>query len=338
MTLTDSDQNLYVLNPGSNSISQFRISPSNPTSLTQVGQPLDTQGQFPLSIAISNRLGQLCVANSGSPSSLTCFLIRPNGLQPFSTLSTNLQQTSPPTDTFPGADGDGTKGRAHYAAISFNNDSSALYVSLSNSQLPAITNSSLLAYPVVHGRLATTPGPAYIFPNEPANAPGFIFLSLNLPQSTYVLHSSLQSYFLPKQISTAGTPQPVPAPAVIPGSAATCWAAYNPATDSIILTDTLVNRFLEVDAHDGSLVAQYNITTINENVGLLDEVLLGSHVYALAPANPPYAGKQGVPASVVVLDQSAGRGQGKLIQNFVPKGLGASQTVQGMASFPEGAV
>jgi hypothetical protein len=47
---------LFVVNPGSNTLSFFTISPSNPQHLTLVGTPASTLGDFPISVAYSEKL------------------------------------------------------------------------------------------------------------------------------------------------------------------------------------------------------------------------------------------------------------------------------------------
>lgn len=48
---------LYAVNAGSNSITMFEIDEHDPTKLTMVGQPVDSMGDFPNSIALSSKLG-----------------------------------------------------------------------------------------------------------------------------------------------------------------------------------------------------------------------------------------------------------------------------------------
>lgn len=51
---------------GSNTISSFSINVHRPTQLTLIGEPISSGGEFPISVAVSPRTGQVCVANAGS--------------------------------------------------------------------------------------------------------------------------------------------------------------------------------------------------------------------------------------------------------------------------------
>jgi hypothetical protein len=42
---------------GSDSISMFEINPTDPTQISQVGEPVNSGGNFPLSIDVSNKTG-----------------------------------------------------------------------------------------------------------------------------------------------------------------------------------------------------------------------------------------------------------------------------------------
>ena len=43
----------------------FSIDPEEPAKLRMIGQPVSTGGDFPVSVAISEQSGQVCVLNSG---------------------------------------------------------------------------------------------------------------------------------------------------------------------------------------------------------------------------------------------------------------------------------
>lgn len=90
---------MVAVNPGSNTISLFIIDPADPTKLTLLGAPADTLGEFPMSVTISTKLKQACVANSGAKAGIACFSISAkgltaldSGLRPFA-----LNQTTPPS-------------------------------------------------------------------------------------------------------------------------------------------------------------------------------------------------------------------------------------------------
>ena len=47
---------LFTVNPGSNTVSMFSIKPSDPLHPVLVGNPADTLGDFPMSVAYSSSL------------------------------------------------------------------------------------------------------------------------------------------------------------------------------------------------------------------------------------------------------------------------------------------
>jgi len=50
---------------GSNTVSMFAIDKREPSKLTMVGNPVGSGGDFPVSLAISKKTGQVCVLNGG---------------------------------------------------------------------------------------------------------------------------------------------------------------------------------------------------------------------------------------------------------------------------------
>lgn len=91
---------LFAVNAGSNTLSMFNIDPLNPTNLTLVGKPVDTMGEFPMSVTFSQRLGAACVLNGGQKNGIACFTACPQtGLTPMDQQIRPLdeQLTTPPT-------------------------------------------------------------------------------------------------------------------------------------------------------------------------------------------------------------------------------------------------
>lgn len=86
------------MNAGSNSLSLFHIDGNDPTKLTLLGEPRNTNGEFPTTVAVSSKHQLACVANAGAVSGIACASYSPShGLAPFDTLRNfNLNQTTPP--------------------------------------------------------------------------------------------------------------------------------------------------------------------------------------------------------------------------------------------------
>ena len=54
-----------AVNPGSHTISLFKINPDQPSELTMVGRPVGSGGQFPSSLAFNAQGTALCAVNGG---------------------------------------------------------------------------------------------------------------------------------------------------------------------------------------------------------------------------------------------------------------------------------
>ncbi|RDW57809.1 hypothetical protein BP5796_12610 [Coleophoma crateriformis] len=296
--------NLLVVNPGSNTVSMFAINSRHPTKLTMVGQPMNTLGEFPTSIAVSASLGMACVANSGAKAGVACFKMSSAGLAPLDTTlrAFNINQSTPP------------KGPTNTVSQTFfNADSTALITTVKGD--PAVNNTGFLSvFPVSNGVVSQKDTQS-----SPAGTAVLFGASL-IPGSNnlFVTDASFGSATL--SLSTANVAT-VSAQTKIADQAATCWATFSDVTKSAFVTDVAVNHLVEVDTSTGQLIKTTNLT--NKNPGMIDLVSAGNFIYALSPGNAT------TPAAVAVIDVSGGQGTAKEIQNFKPKGVPAS--AQGMA-------
>lgn len=50
---------------GSDTVVAFKINPADPTDLKMIGQPVQSQGDFPVSVALNKAADKACVLNSG---------------------------------------------------------------------------------------------------------------------------------------------------------------------------------------------------------------------------------------------------------------------------------
>lgn len=90
---------LFAVNAGSNTISMFNIDMTNPDVLTMVGAPIGSEGEFPMSLAVSEVSGSVCVLNGGANNGVACF--KPSataGMVPIANTLRDLKvnQTTPP--------------------------------------------------------------------------------------------------------------------------------------------------------------------------------------------------------------------------------------------------
>ncbi|KAH8103010.1 hypothetical protein BXZ70DRAFT_766405 [Cristinia sonorae] len=68
-------QFLVAVNAGSNTLSMFSIDSKDPTKLKQVGTPVSSEGEFPISVAINKKATQVCVLNAGLVNGVNCYTV-----------------------------------------------------------------------------------------------------------------------------------------------------------------------------------------------------------------------------------------------------------------------
>jgi hypothetical protein len=78
---------LFVVNPGSDSLSMFTINTSDATTLTPVTPP-QTTGHFPVSVAVNSMYA--CVLSIGYYGAINCFTYNSSGLTPASSFNLGL--------------------------------------------------------------------------------------------------------------------------------------------------------------------------------------------------------------------------------------------------------
>ncbi|KAF5313274.1 hypothetical protein D9619_003030 [Psilocybe cf. subviscida] len=89
-----------AVNSGSNTLSVFNINPTDATNLQMIGQPVGSNGQFPMSLAINKAGNMVCALNGGEINGVSCFKVdKTAGLVPIANTvrSLNLNQTTPAT-------------------------------------------------------------------------------------------------------------------------------------------------------------------------------------------------------------------------------------------------
>lgn len=275
---------LVAVNPGSNTITMFSINSADPTKLTMVGKPVDTLGEFPVSVALSTKLKQACVANSGAKAGIACFSMSlSQGLKPLDTCLRpfDINQTTPPvgpTNTV--------------SQTFFNADSTALITTVKGN--PAVNNTGFLSvFPVVNNAVSTQDTRS-----SPAGT-AVLFGTALIPNSNniFVTDASFGSATLALDANNVAT---VSASTKIADQAATCWAAISDVTNTAFVTDVAVNHLVEVDTTSGALIKE--LVLGNGNPGMIDLASAGNFIYALSPGNAT------TKSAVVVFDVSGGQG------------------------------
>ena len=303
---TDSHpQNLFVVNSGSNTLSMFKIDQQDPTKLTMLGQPVDVNGEFPLSVAVSPKANMACVASSGAKAGVSCGKFSSAGMgqmDELRSLGLDLQQTTPPvgpTNTV--------------ADLLFSRDEQTLYAMVKGNKTQSQPG-GIAAYPVTDGTPATTP-----VSNNGINGTAVLFGTTTIPGTTN-LFATDASFGAAILTSKGGSTLSLQSTAKIADQKATCWIAISPFTKTAFVTDVGANHLVEMDTCTGQIIKEYQLTTPNQ--GMIDLQAAGQFIYALSPS-------ANVSTAIQVFDVSGGKGMAKQIQNFLP--TGANATVQGMA-------
>lgn len=289
---------LVAVNAGSNTVSLFTISKTDPTVLKLIGQPVSTLGDFPVSVTLSVKKKLACVANSGAKAGLTCY--RTSAKRGLTLLSEkqlttfNLGQSNPPVGPF-----------NTVSQTLFNADASALITLVKGD--PTTKNPGFVSvlpiengYPVTRDIRSSPNGTAVLFgsaiipPHRSSiNNPTVLFATdAAFGATTLSLSPSFQFSSLTKT--------------TIAGQGATCWATFCTLTGTAFVTDVAKNRLVEIDPSTGKIL---QVTPLaNKNPGMIDLASAGRFLYALSPASP------GIQGTVVVLE--VGSGAARLVQTF----------------------
>ncbi|KAL9055375.1 MAG: hypothetical protein Q9162_003572 [Coniocarpon cinnabarinum] len=294
---------LFAVNSGSNTLAMFKIDSSDPTHPQMMGQPIDSQGDFPVSVTYSDKLGTVCVVNGGARNNVACWKINNGQLcQNGDPRPLNLGYLNTPP----------VQNSGTVSQIQFSPDAQHLVVSVKG----------LMA--------AGTPGPVFIFPvlnDEIAQEPvrstiadilmpfGFAFGS----DSDRILLSdpTFGGSIVTIDPSTSMTSE---LQHTMSNLTAACWAAYSSTTKNGYLIDAGAPQMGEVDMTTGALLDVFQ--TDPAFVAAFDAIIDGSISYFLARA--PSVGSFDV-------------GQRSLVQNLDlanASGVDDRQWWSGLAMYP----
>ncbi|KAF9637190.1 hypothetical protein BFW01_g8086 [Lasiodiplodia theobromae] len=321
-TLTIAGNNLFAVNAGSNTLSMFSISPSDPTKLTPVGRPATVPGDFPNTVAASPKHNLVCVGTTGARAGITCTTFSPttglmigdglhmDALRPF-----GLGQSTPPvgpTNTV--------------SQVFFSDDESRLFTTVKGD--PASNKTGFFSVFAVEQNLA---GSRLAMHDTRSSPPGtaVLFGSAVVPgssQRVFVTDPSFGAALL--DVDEASGVATLAAKGAIAGQKATCWATISETTRSAFVADAGMNRLVEMSLEDASVISMVDLSSAEDrDPGLTDLKAAGNFVYALSPGNGTTA------AAVTVLDVSGGKGGAgpRMVQHFELTGLGVGKNAQGMA-------
>jgi len=231
---------LFGVNPGSNTVFMFSISPTDPTNIDFV-EITNSDGDWPLSVTAWK--DTLCVVNGGARNGITCFKITPSGLVSPSSISLKLNLTTPPPD------------HVGPAQISFTTNGAALVISAKqlnppvmlfpiNNGVPSAGVSSISHGAVSFGFAFDSDGTILLTDANPyGNGSGLILLTPSADSITFVT----PNYFL------------------IPGEMAACWVVRSSMTKNFYVTNAGSSTVSEISRSGStlSLVKNYVIPHSN---------------------------------------------------------------------------
>ncbi|PFH60223.1 hypothetical protein XA68_11288 [Ophiocordyceps unilateralis] len=277
---------LFTVNAGSNSVSRFFIPETDPLHPMPLGEPVSSGGEFPNSVAFSEKNQMVCVANTGKRAGVQCFKIPECGsleqLGEFMPLPVN--QTTPPLGPV-----------NTVSDIVFNPSETALFVSIKGDGMGL---GYLYAYRVADGNI--DPMPVVSRPPELKVDFSLTFLSDESAVMTDAAYGA--SYLSVAENLTATVSKKIE----IPGQGATCWSVYSPASDNVYVLDVMSPNVTTLDPKSGEI--KYVIPGDKRAMGSVDAVADRSSLYVLQ-ASPAIATFEktgsGVPRLSQYLDLSS---------------------------------
>lgn len=267
-----------------------------------IGEPQSSVAQFPTTLAASLEKGLVCVGNSGAISGVACASFSETGLSSFDALrSLDVGQTqTPPTGPVPGI-----------SDMFFSNDSSSLFVMVKGN--PGKFTTYAAQFAVSDTSVATTANSKATPPNS-----AVLFGTAPIPGSSKVLASDAGFGALLLNLDDLSA-DPI-AIVNVTGQQASCWAEISSFTGTGFITDAGVDRLVEIDLSDGSIVQTYYPPT--PFPGMTDIAISGTYLWALSAGNGTTA------PSISTFDLSAGRGKARLTSTYaVP---GGTPNLQGL--------
>ncbi|MCJ1358876.1 MAG: hypothetical protein MMC33_008876 [Icmadophila ericetorum] len=294
---------LFVVNAGSNTVSMLKINSQNPTKLTLVGTPVNTLGDFPVTVAASSEINQVCVANTGATAGVACFSYSPSGITSLGASFTPfiLGQENPP------------RGPPNTVGTTFfNSDATALYTTIKSSAGNALLPGAFVINPVVNGKVTTRS-----IVSVPAGS-NQMFGATNLPNTSDVIVADTGLGALRLAINQKDWTASTISKITIAFEMASCWAVYSYTTNTVFITDGDRNYIYELTV-DGTIISSY---TFAQNTLYLDPWAAGDFLCSLAN------NVNGTPA-IAVFDIGGGPGTARQVQEYFP--VGASVQSQGMA-------
>lgn len=323
-------QSLFMVNPGSNSVSMFNIDKSDPTKLKMVGNPVQVPGDFPNTVAASNKHKVVCVGMTGAKAGVSCANFdAQQGIGKMDELRKfDLNQSNPPTGPT------NTVSQVFWSA-----DENTLFATVKGD--PAQNNIGFLSSFGVHKAGAKRPQnsprghkqqknhcPGARVAKKEArssmNGTAVLFGTLPIPKTSNLFATDASFGGAILSTSKNGEGQ-VKAKQAVDGQKATCWVTISALTGTAFVTDVGAPRLVEMSTTDAAIIGEIDVASTGAS-GMIDLKASGKFVYALAPGTANNS-------QILVMDISDGSKNAKVAQTFNLSSVGGGASSQGMAIF-----
>jgi len=250
----------------------FSINPTNPVDIKLVGKPVNSGGDFPVSITVSSKTGDACVLNGGTKNGVACFKVDSvKGLIPFGQFhSLGVNQTTPGT-------GAGSLSHALFSA-----DGTKLHASVKG--IPASGILGFVASFDVESSGALSSSFVKTSPTAKTGVAPFGMANVVGAKDAVIVTDP----GLGMSVYDFSTSTPTLHPLNISGQVTTCWAEFSEATGTYFLTDLGGNSVYEVSVDKcltPSLVNRWVLGTSNNPIDIAIGTVLGKqYLYILSPA------------------------------------------------------
>lgn len=267
---------LFTVNSGSNTLSMFAIDERDPLHPRLIGAPVNTLGQFPISVDYSTKLRQVCVLNGGAIAGVACFSVdAEDGLSPTGPLRTLpgdiLNAMTPPSGPPDSA-----------AQVLFDPNSTALLATIkgnAGSVPPKL--GSFAVWPVEAG-MVSHGDPVVTQISDVFMNFGFSFVD---ERKIFLGDPSFGAAILTFQDNlTVVEVEHV----VIPGQQAVCWTQYWQPTETLYAIDAASHDLHTLSAVSGDLESPINVSGLDGTTnitGLFDSAISNGFMYSLTAEN-----------------------------------------------------
>ncbi|KAF3929296.1 hypothetical protein AA313_de0207866 [Arthrobotrys entomopaga] len=271
------DDYLFTVNAGSNTVSMFSIDPKDPLNLTQVGKPVTSHGDLPVSLAYSSKLRTLCVGNAGTKSGVACYNTdRRTGL--------GCQDKEPlqrHSNITKGDNGAGTISDLFFTT----DDKNLIVVTKGNKDLNETSTVDVYATTMSRGKASKV---SYTSVCSQIQGSPALYGTIQVSDTEFFATDG--TYGLAKlqfDRDTRKVTLPDSGTEEIDFQSQTSWIAKSDRTNSVYVSDLMLNRIVEFSVEDGNQTTQQSF--LSGQSGNVDLIVGGDFLYTLSPSNKQLA-------------------------------------------------